>query len=528
LARGYLNRSDLTAERFVPHPFSAAAAAGGGGGGARLYRTGDVVRWRADGNLEFAGRLDYQVKVRGYRIEPGEVEAALEGCSGVRQAVVVVREDTAGDQRLVGYVAAGEEVSGAQLREAVRGRLPEYMIPAAVVVLAELPLTPNGKLDRQALPAPESLQGDGTALGPRDSTETQLKSLWEDVLGFDSFSIRDNFFELGGHSLKAVALCSRLSKTYKAQVPVRIIFDYPTIEKQAAYLRQEVALAPRSLVVPIQTRGTRRPIFCVHPVGGMVHSYAALSRHLTADQPFYGIQSAGLENGNAPTLSIESMAAAYLEEMQAVQLSGPYQIAGYSMGAAVAYEMAVQLTAAGGEVSLLALFDGGFGQTAVEDFAISLEDQEVEVLEGRLAGIERDILEELSAAHLGDDPETVQPLSRDELAEHYLLSAKSLNIVPADISMTQFRRFLRVMSSNQLAQKVYRPQPYEGAVVLFRTPVVNGADAFYGLSELARGGVEIYEVPGTHTSFFEDPSVRILAAKLSEHLQKMGQGGAAL
>jgi non-ribosomal peptide synthase protein (TIGR01720 family) len=241
LARGYLNRSDLTAERFVPHPFSAAAAAaGGGGGGARLYRTGDMVRWRADGNLEFAGRLDYQVKVRGYRIEPGEVEAALEGCSGVRQAVVVVREDTAGDQRLVGYVVGEAALDGGGLREAVRGRLPEYMIPAAVVVLDELPLTPNGKLDRQALPMPPQANSGQQYVAPRTAAEKILADVFTQVLKLERVGIYDNFFALGGDSILSIHIGFK-ARQAGLQFTTQQLFRHQTIAELAAVVGTEAA-----------------------------------------------------------------------------------------------------------------------------------------------------------------------------------------------------------------------------------------------------------------------------------------------
>ncbi|RJS12520.1 non-ribosomal peptide synthetase, partial [Corallococcus sp. H22C18031201] len=195
LAWGYLRRADLTAERFVPHGFSATP-------GARLYRTGDKARWRADGTLEFLGRVDFQVKVRGYRIEPGEVEAVLRQHPGVRDAVVVAREDVPGDKRLVAYVVPGGEVSS--LREHVQKHLPEYMVPSAVVELAALPLSPNGKVDRRALPAPEAPVARPTEdAAPRNALEAQLVALWAEVLGRPSVGIHDNFFDLGGHSLLA-------------------------------------------------------------------------------------------------------------------------------------------------------------------------------------------------------------------------------------------------------------------------------------------------------------------------------------
>ncbi|HEU4837458.1 MAG TPA: thioesterase domain-containing protein, partial [Pyrinomonadaceae bacterium] len=242
---------------------------------------------------------------------------------------------------------------------------------------------------------------------------------------------------------------------------------------------------------------------------GTVHCYVPLARHLGIDQPLYGIQSLGLENGNGHLSNIESMAASYLEELRAIQPDGPYKIAGYSMGAAVAYEMAVQLRSEGESVSLF-LLDGGFNGKSSEQSALTQAEQ--------LTATEREGLEELAAAHLGATVESLRELATDELMNHYLVSAKQLNLVPADISIDQFRQFLRVMASNQLALKSYRPQPYEGAVTLFRTPVSDGNDPYYGLGDLALGGVEVHEVPGNHTAFLEDPGVRIVAEKLNDYL----------
>jgi acyl carrier protein len=240
LARGYLNHPELTAEKFIPHPFSAA-------GGARLYRTGDLVRYLADGDIEFAGRRDQQVKIRGFRIELGEVEAALCTHTAVRQAVVVARADGRGERRLVAYVIEGEEVSGSELRAHLKERLPDYMLPAMFVTVTEMPLTPNGKVDRERLPAPEGLADDesGEYEAPQTAIEEVLAGIWAEVLGVERVSRRDNFFDIGGHSLLATRVISWVRKVFKVELALRTLFEEPTVAGLAATLEAEAGEVER-------------------------------------------------------------------------------------------------------------------------------------------------------------------------------------------------------------------------------------------------------------------------------------------
>jgi acyl carrier protein len=229
VARGYLGRAGLTAGRFVPDPFSAE-------GGARLYRTGDRARWRADGTLEFLGRVDAQVKVRGFRIEPGEIEAALRGHENVTDCVVVARGDGQGSQQLVAYVAGGVEAD--ELREHLRQSLPEYMVPAAFVVLEALPLTPNGKLDRKALPAPEYASAQKPYVAPRTAAEEALAEIWAEVLRLERVGVHDSFFDLGGHSLLIMRLLATIQATFDLELSIRTVFSMPTLEALAGEIER--------------------------------------------------------------------------------------------------------------------------------------------------------------------------------------------------------------------------------------------------------------------------------------------------
>jgi acyl carrier protein len=231
LARGYLGRPGLTAERFVPDPFGAEP-------GARLYRTGDRARWRADGTLEYLGRLDHQVKIRGFRIEPGEIEAVLSRHPEVREARVLVWEDAPGEKRLVAYVVGAVEAD--ELREHLRRSVPEYMVPAAFVVLEALPLTPNGKLDRKALPAPELVSPEASYVAPRRPLEAALAGIWAEVLGRARVGVKENFFDLGGHSLLLVKMQARIRETLDREIPIVDLFRFPTVAALAEHLGAEM------------------------------------------------------------------------------------------------------------------------------------------------------------------------------------------------------------------------------------------------------------------------------------------------
>ena len=350
-----MNRPDLTAERFIPDPFSDLPD-------ARLFRTGDRARWLPDGTIEFLGRVDHQVKIRGFRVEIGEVEAALSAHPALRQAVVVAREDREGDTRLFAYVVPIDtSAPPAGLRNFCLERLPDYMVPSGFVPLESLPLTPSGKVDRRGLPAPDPARFIGagrSVVAPRTPTENQLVALWEDALGLKGIGVSDDFFMLGGHSLLAVQLMTQIERVFGRRLAVSTLCEAPTIERLAETLASPDDSRPWSPLIDLQPRGTNRPFFLVHGIGGEVMSFSTLAQCLAPDQPVYGVRAKGSDGAQEPLRDVESMAACYLAAIRAVAPEGPYLIGGYSSGAIVALEMAQQLRSEGEEVALLAMIDG--------------------------------------------------------------------------------------------------------------------------------------------------------------------------
>ncbi|HEY2579056.1 MAG TPA: thioesterase domain-containing protein, partial [Streptosporangiaceae bacterium] len=350
VTRGYLGRAGLTAERFAADPFAA--------GGTRMYRTGDRVRWTRQGELVFAGRADDQVKIRGFRVEPGEVAAVLGQAPGVAQAVVIAREDTPGERRLVGYVVPAREaaVDGGVVRRFAAGVLPEFMVPSAIVVMAELPLTVNGKVDKAALPAPV-WSGDGRGRGPRSPVEEVLCGLFAEVLGVARVRVEDNFFDMGGHSLLATRLISRMRAVLGVEVGIRSLFETPTVAGLAGTLGADDpdrALAP---MLPLRAHSSSPALYCIHPGGGLSWCYAGLIRQLPQGTSIYGLQARALTEAGPLPGSIAELAADYAEQIRNIQPDGPYHLLGWSFGGTVAHAVATRLQELGADVGLLALLD---------------------------------------------------------------------------------------------------------------------------------------------------------------------------
>jgi amino acid adenylation domain-containing protein len=359
VALGYLNRPELTAERFVDSPFSP---------GTRLYRTGDLARWLPSGDVEFLGRADRQVKIRGFRIEPGEIEAALERQPGVRTAAVLTWERRPGDTQLAAYFEptdAEHPPAVHELRDLLSAELPAFMVPSTFVPVASFALTPNGKLDRDALPAPETAQFEEEIVEPRTETERELVRIWQGVLelGEAPIGVTDDFFALGGHSLLAVRVFAEIERTFGIKLPLGLLFRGATIENLAAALvekdRRDDAWAT---IVPIRATGTRPPLFIIAGADGEFLHYRDFLDALDGDQPIYALQP-NLRNRNDPPTTIAGIAEMYVRDLLEFLPEGELMIAGYCFSGLVAFEAARQLEQLGRHPKLLAVIDSYYARS---------------------------------------------------------------------------------------------------------------------------------------------------------------------
>jgi thioesterase domain-containing protein/acyl carrier protein len=512
LAKGYLGDETLTHERFVLNPFTNAS-------GDRLYRTGDLGRYLPDGNVEHLGRVDRQVKIRGFRIEPGEIEAVLTQHAEVRETAVVAQQTESGETNLVAYVVLNQTsaITTSTLRGYLSEKVPAYMVPAAFVLMEALPLTPNRKLDRRALPAPDEINRERADeyTAPRSAIEQTLAAIWSEVLAVEQVGIHDNFFELGGHSLMAVRLFAFMEKSFGKRLPLATLFQAPTVAQLAAILQED--WAPRwSSLVPIQPLGSRQPFFCVHAVGGNVLEYYDLARHLGADQPFYGLQSRGLEGKQLPHSRIAEMAAHYIKEIREFQPTGPYFIGGRSLGGIIAFEMACQLRAQGQEVGLLALLDSypvGYYKRSTDAAALRNKAARVRSrIKSHLMNVRSLPLRE-KLSYLAGKAQYAPIKFKSKVWQTIYRSYENLG--------RALPRVLRdVQEFNWLAARDYVPQMYDGKVTLFWASRDLRAkfDLIAGWRELAEGGMDVLEIPGTHLDIIKQPHVAELAKKLDESL----------
>ena len=497
VTNGYLNREDLTQEKFVTID------------GQRFYRTGDLGRFDPDGNLEFLGRADFQIKLRGIRIELGDIEAALRRAPSVSEGVVMAHPLADGEKSLVAYLVLQQPNSTIeQIRQFLQANLPNYMVPAAFVVLDEMPLNHNRKVDRRALPLPTAanIVSLKALVSPSNEWEQQLTEIWEAVLGVHPIGVTDRFIDLGGHSLLATQIVHRIEQTYQRKLPVIAFFQAPTIREQAILLQQD-AIAVSS-IVPIQPKGSKSPLFGIHVMGRGFEFYVPLAKHLGEDQPLYGLTSQMLDDEEMPPNDVRALATHYVQNLRTLQPNGPYQLVGISFGGVVAFEMAQQLYAQGQTVSLLGVLDtpapGVRQEMSLRSrlFAYGSRFLQLKPAQG-LARVKRRLLEK-SLKKAGG-----------ETVYRWVYRTIGRPFPPAleDIIYAQH---------NQAASGVYVPEIYPGQIVLFRAQdqelsVTVESDPRLGWEDLTIAGLKVHDIPGDHLGILKEPNVRVLAQTLKQY-----------
>ncbi|MEH1937180.1 MAG: amino acid adenylation domain-containing protein [Nostoc sp.] len=509
LARGYLNRPDLTAEKFIKIDLFGKTE--------RIYKTGDLARWRVDGNLEYLGRIDDQIKLRGFRIELGEIESILLQHPSVKEAIVTLYK-TESNQSLIAYLTGITTDLSAQLKNHLKSRLPDYMIPAQIIVLNELPLTPNSKIDRKALPLPNSVI-EGLYEAPRNEVEQQLTQVWSAVLERQEIGIHDNFFDLGGHSLLAIKLLNNIQQVFEQQLSLSSLFQNPTIAQLAEQLCNTEVQQLNSDLLLLQPQGEATPLFFLPGANGHSFYFRDLAINLGTERPVYGLETPGRDGSNPLPESVAAHATQLIELLHQQQPKSPYILVGYSSGCAVALEMASQLEQQGETVSLLAILDAGLvsqpeyltNRTDIDWIWQSI--QRIQALKGVSLGLEYSHL-----AAQNDDQ------ARWDLAAEYLYR---YNILPEHSTISLLKTNLKVMKVLTLNYANYRPTHLISApIVLFRAQevqeiVLQELQAFsdynlpdWGWQAYTQKPVKVISVPGNHGQMLYEPNVKLLATQL--------------
>ena len=527
LARAYHHRPDLTAQQFVPHPFSQTPS-------RRLYKTGDLARYRSDGAIEYIGRSDTQVKIRGFRIELGEIEAALRELDNVKDLIVQTQQDSRGDVMLVAYLVYDHEPAPkpADIREFLKRTLPEHMVPGAFVMMSSFPLTANGKVNRRALATmrPEKLEAQRTYVSPRTPIELRLVTIWEDVFNVRPIGVEDSFFDLGGHSILALRLMAQVQKEFGQNLPLSALGEAGDIAHLAEIINRQGVAPPASPIVPIQPKGSKSPIFCVHPLGGHVMRYYELAQLLGTDQPFYGVQGRDVTDMGDDYVSLEEMAREYIQGMRETQPAGPYQLGGYSFGSFVAFEMAQQLMRAGEEVSMLFLLD-----TWSPSILRLLPELDKDAL--LLSVVSKEVAMRMGKTDFEVSISELEAREGDAQLNFFLEEVRKGGLIPEefsdDIGRNYLRRLLTGIRTRGSAWRNYEPEVYPGKITvircteqepfLYNTLAESGADVedpTAGWRWLSEEPVEVHFVPGYHERMMMQPSVGELAKVLAECVER--------
>ncbi|HLP89583.1 MAG TPA: amino acid adenylation domain-containing protein [Nostocaceae cyanobacterium] len=514
VARGYFRRPDLTAEKFVPHPFSQKI-------GARLYKTGDLVRYLNDGNIEYLGRIDNQVKIRGFRVEIGEIEAILGEHPEILSTAIITNIDASGSKQLIAFVVPKSQPAPSPntLREFLKAKLPNYMIPAHFVTLPNLPLTPNGKIDRKALAALKIEQNTNLTkcIPPRTPLENKLVKIWEEMLQIKPVGVTDNFFDLGGHSLLAIKLITAIEKQLQLNLPVVTLFRQGTIEKIAAVLEQKSLPSDTDLLIPLQTQGDLPPLFLIHQAGGYALAYSKLAELLGTERPIYGIQAPGIDGKQPPVNSIEELASRYLKIIADVVPNGAYLLGGHSLGGQIAFEMAAQLESVNQQVEHLLIIDTHPPLPTTQEDTEALNDD---------AAILSFIVEQVGI-HFNENiqisPQELAEVNQDEKFAYVLKVLRQHQIIPPDAGENLISGLLNVYKASLQATLAYQPKPIKSEISLFTTDSLAAQfpdDVTLGWQNLTNGEVKTFSIPGEHQTLLKLPHVEQLAGIIKEVIQE--------
>ena len=516
LARGYLDRPDLTAEKFIEVNLLGKIE--------RIYKTGDLAKWQNDGNIEFLGRIDHQIKLRGFRIELGEIEAVLLKHPAIKEVIVNLHK-TENNQQLVAYVT-GELIDdlSQQLKQHLKTHLPDYMIPSQIIRLDEFPLTPNGKIDRQALPHPNH-ESQSLYEAPRNNIEQQLTEIWSLIVECEKISIHDNFFDLGGHSILAIKLLNEIQKNFNQELSLTSLFQNPTIAQLAQQLSQFEVQPSISDLLVLQPSGQKISIFCVAGSNGHAFYFRDFAMNFADEHPVYGLETPGRDGSHSLPISVEDHASSLIKTLQQKQPKGPYILIGYSSGCSVALEMAFQLEQQGEIISLLGIFDAGL--VANPDYITKRSD-----LDWIWNMIER--IEAVKGISLGLNYEQLAAKSDDQ--NRWYLAAEALyhhNVLPEHSTLSLLRTNLEVMKRVTLNYAAYQPNFVISApIVLFRAQdvkeiVVQEHQAMshyqqsdWGWQPYSNKPVQVISVPGNHGQMLYEPNVKILADQLKKSIQE--------
>ncbi|PHJ65684.1 non-ribosomal peptide synthetase [Nostoc linckia z18] len=504
LARGYLHRPELTQERFIDNPFIPET---------KLYKTGDLVRYLSDGNLQYFGRDDAQVKIRGFRVELGEITSVINRHPEVQDAVVIAVNDAEENQRLIAYIVTEKQDITAQLLVYLQQKLPSYMLPSAFVVLDALPLTPNGKVDKYSLPRDTVIQVNTTKtlITPRNFTELSLVKLWENLLNTSPIGVTDNFFNLGGHSFLAVRLMAQIQDRFGHNLSLSTLFENPTIEKLAAIVSQPFRESSNSPVVAINSSDSKLPFFCIHGAGGGINHYINLSRRLGEDYPFYALEH-NPDTEEPEIISVEETASYYLQEIRKIQPNGPYLLGGHCYGGVLAFEMAQQLQKQGERVDLLVVIDAILAETRIE----STKDDDAKFLLRMAESIKTDSNIDFAVSF-----EELRDLS---LSQQIDLINQKANFIFTDTEIKDFIRYYQLFKAHVQAMRNYVPLVYPESMTLlrakeeiihdFESPEFHTDDPLLGWRKYSIQPIKVIEIPGDHFSIFVEPHIQELAKTL--------------